>query len=60
MLVTIALNSVSVSLVAAKPLPVAHPPTCPDCGAEMTYRGFIPTPVASLPLRPFSFGRRTI
>jgi hypothetical protein len=44
MLVTVTLNFVYVLLVAAKPLPVAHPPTCPDCGTEMTYLGFIPAP----------------
>ena len=48
MLVTVTLNFVYVLLVAAKPLPVAHPPTCPDCGAEMTYIGFLPAPVARL------------
>ena len=42
MLVTITLNAVYVLLVAAKPLPVSHGPTCPDCGAEMIYMGFIP------------------
>ena len=44
MLVTVTLKAVYVLLVAAKPLPVAHPPTCPDCGAEMTYMGFVPAP----------------
>jgi len=44
MLVTVTLNAVYVLLVAAKPLPVAHLPTCPDCGAEMTYMGFVPAP----------------
>jgi len=42
MLVTITLNAVYVLLVAAKPLPVSHGPTCPDCGAEMIDMGFIP------------------
>ena len=42
MLVTITLNAVYVLLVVAKPLPVSHGPTCPDCGAEMIYMGFIP------------------
>jgi len=42
MLVTVTLDFVFVLLVAAKPLPVAHAPTCPDCGAPMTYLGFIP------------------
>ena len=46
MLVTVTLNSVYVLFVAAKPLPVAHPPTCPDCGAEMIYIGFLPAPGA--------------
>ena len=45
MLVTVTLNSVYVLFVAAKPLPVAHPPTCPDCGAEIIYLGFIPPPL---------------
>jgi len=44
MLVTVTLNSVYVLLVAAKPLPVAHAPTCPDCGAEMTYLAESPSP----------------
>jgi len=44
MLVTVTLNPVYVLLVAAKPLPVAHLPTCPDCGAEMTYLGFVAAP----------------
>jgi hypothetical protein len=42
MLVTITLNAVYVLLVAAKPLTVSHGPTCPDCGAEMIYMGFVP------------------
>ncbi len=42
MLVTVTLNAVYVLLVAAKPLPVSHGPTCPDCGTEMIYLGFIP------------------
>ena len=42
MLVTVTLNFVYVLLVAAKPLPVPHRPTCPKCGAELTYVGFIP------------------
>jgi len=44
MLLTVTLNAVYVLLVAAKPLPVAPAPTCPDCGAEMTYMGFVPAP----------------
>jgi len=44
MLVTVTLQAVYVLLVAAQPLPVAHVPTCPDCGAEMTYMGFVPAP----------------
>jgi hypothetical protein len=44
MLVTVTLNAVYVLLVAAQPLPTSHPPTCPDCGAEMTYMGFVPVP----------------
>ena len=46
MLVTVTLHSVYVLLVAAQPLPVAHVPTCPDCGAEMIYMGFVPAPEA--------------
>jgi len=42
MLVTVTLNEVYVLLVAAQPLPVPHRPTCPNCGAELTYAGFIP------------------
>jgi len=42
--VVVTLNAVYVLLVAAKPLPVAHAPTCPDCGAEMTYLGFVAAP----------------
>jgi hypothetical protein len=44
MLVTLTLNVVYVLLVAAKPLPVSHGPTCPDCGTEMIYMGFVPAP----------------
>lgn len=44
MLVTITLNLIYVLLVAAKPLPVSHGPTCPDCGAEMIYLRFVPAP----------------
>ena len=42
MLVTVTLNSVYVLIVAAKPLPVPHRPTCPNCGGDLTYAGFIP------------------
>jgi hypothetical protein len=42
MLVTVTLNFVYVLLVAAKPLPVPHLPSCPKCGADLTYMGFIP------------------
>jgi len=48
MLVTVTLNSVYVLFVAAKPLPVAHPPICPDCGAEMIYLDFIPPAAGTL------------
>ena len=41
MLVTVTLNEVYVLLVAAKPLPVPHRPTCPHCGGELTCVGFI-------------------
>ena len=43
MLVTVTLNSVYVLLVAAKPVPLPYLPTCPKCGAELTYVGFVPT-----------------
>jgi hypothetical protein len=42
MLVTVTLNSVYELIAAAKPLPVAHRPTCPDCGGDLTHVGFIP------------------
>jgi hypothetical protein len=43
MLVTVTLNSVYVLIVAAKPLLLPHRPTCPNCGGDLTYAGFIPT-----------------
>jgi hypothetical protein len=42
MLVTVTLQEVYVLLVTAKPLPVPHPPTCPNCGAALTFVGFVP------------------
>ena len=42
MLVTVTLHSIYVLIVAAKPLPVPHRPTCPNCGGDLTYAGFIP------------------
>ena len=42
MLVTTTLNLVYVLLVVAKPLPDSHRPPCPDCGAPLTYLGFLP------------------
>lgn len=42
MLVTVTLNSVYVLIVTAKPLPVPHCPTCPECGGPLTCIGFLP------------------
>ena len=42
MLVTVTLNSVYVLQVAAQPLPVPHRPSCPQCGAELIFVGFVP------------------
>ena len=42
MLVTTTLNLVYVLVVIAKPVPVSHRPPCPDCGAPLTYVGFVP------------------
>ena len=42
MLVTVTLQAVYVLLVAAQPLPTKHRPTCPNCGAELTFAGFLP------------------
>ena len=50
MLVTVTLNMVYVLIVQAKPQPLPHRPTCPDCGGPLICIGFLP-PI-SLPL-PF-------
>jgi hypothetical protein len=42
MLVTVTLQEVYVLLVTAKPVPVPHSPTCPNCGAALTFVGFVP------------------
>jgi hypothetical protein len=42
MLVTVTLNAVYVLLVAAKPPPAPHRPSCPDCGGALTCVGFLP------------------
>ena len=42
MLVTVTLNAVYVLEVVAPPWPVRHGPACPQCGAELTYVGFVP------------------
>ena len=44
MLVTVTLQAVYVLQVAAQPLPVPHRPSCPPCGAELTFVGFVPAP----------------
>jgi hypothetical protein len=44
MLVAVTLQLVYVLTVAAQPLPVPHHPTCPNCGGELTYAGFLPAP----------------
>ncbi len=41
MLVTVTLNLVYVLVVAAPPVPVPSAPACPNCGAELTYVGFL-------------------
>jgi hypothetical protein len=41
MLVTVTLNCVYVLIVAAPPWPVSPPPTCPNCGGDLTYVGFV-------------------
>ncbi len=42
MLVTVTLNQVYELIVAAKPLPVPHRPSCPACGGALTCVGFLP------------------
>jgi hypothetical protein len=42
MLVTVTLNAVFVLVVAAPTLPSSSRPTCPQCGAELTFVGFVP------------------
>lgn len=42
MLVTVTLNLVYVLTVRAKPLPLKHAPTCPDCGGPLFCLGFVP------------------
>ena len=42
MLVTVTLNSVYVLVVAARPLPAAPAPACPNCGGDLTCVGFVP------------------
>lgn len=42
MLVTVTLNQVYELIVAAKPLPVPHRPSCPACGGPLTCVGFLP------------------
>jgi hypothetical protein len=46
MLVTVTLNRVYVLWVAAQPLPVPHRPSCPQCGAALTFVRFLPAPQA--------------
>ena len=41
MLVTVTLNLVYVLTVRAKPLPLKHAPTCPDCGGPLFCLGFV-------------------
>jgi len=42
MLVTVTLQAVYGLLVTAPPRPTPHRPTCPHCGAELTFAGFLP------------------